>query len=180
MARKNLDHYLNPEQKVLLGKVKQASEQLRHAREVAEIEVRALITERLEEAEANRNAKVREALARGAKPASIKRAMGTSDHATYQAIVRGFNPTLYAADVPSFELDPETMTGVLNWLEWEGVRTDGPWSIMFHEDYPGARKWLVNWDSKEYPDLDELITKTSDWVLFDQLNEAVTTEMRSK
>ena len=119
----------------------------------------------------------------GASLTRIGKMMGTSDWKTIndRLALTAFESE-EVAKMPKYTLDHETMTAQINWVEWDGVRTDGVLIVRLKEEYAGANKWSFDWDIRAESDnpLSIAITVGSNWVLFDELNTELTNEMRSK
>lgn len=76
-----------------------------------------------------------EAIKAGASLTKVGRAMGTSDWRTIQdRLALTAEEFAVKQEVPSWVIDWDAKTGVLNWFEWDGERTEGPLDIVIAED----------------------------------------------
>jgi hypothetical protein len=157
---------LNGEQQARYKRIKAAQDRVRLARETAEERARQMVKDELRDLEAVRDTEVREAHAlyeewrlegkgmlRGLATADIKRAMRTKDYDTVASIWKGLDLSLYQtpAEVPSFVIDYEAMTGVLNWFDWQGERTEGKIEFVLtveEEEWMGMR-YVPSYESKK-------------------------------
>lgn len=120
---RNSDEGLTVEQRTAVGKVRKRAEEYRVARETLHKRLMEQMVQELAAYQAARDNEVRVAYALGVRKASLKRALGSKDHATLQNILTvGGNVLL-----PEQEM-VENISGdrfVINFVDFQGERVYG-------------------------------------------------------
>lgn len=116
----NADSTMSIEQRTAVSKVRVASDNYRIARDTLERQLRDELTQKLQALMAVRDNEVRIAYSMGVKKATLKRAIGSKDHATLQNIISIGG----AVGLPESEM-----------ISWNGVSA---FTVNF-VDYLGAR-----------------------------------------
>lgn len=119
----NVDNSMTIEQRAAVGRVRVAADNYRIARDTLERQLRDELTQKLNSLMAVRDNEIRIAYAMGVRKATLKRALGTKDHATLLNIISMGG----AVGLPESEMI--TWNGIeaftINFVDYQGSRVYG-------------------------------------------------------
>jgi hypothetical protein len=171
--RETNDNYLTPEQRAAVTRVRNASEQFRIARINLEKQLREQLQRELAGMLAVRDNEIRVAYAIGVRKATLKRAIGSKDHATIQNVL-SMGGTLIMPETSQINWVDKNKF-ILTYVDWRDERVYGnaECSVIYDGDQ------VVAWDLVSTNTNDDIVrlvgdtTSTGDMNVYDAILHAV-------
>jgi hypothetical protein len=170
----NADSAMSIEQRTAVSKVRIAADNYRIARDTLERQLRDELTLKLQALMAVRDNEVRIAYAIGVKKATLKRAIGSKDHATLQNIISIGG----AVGLPESEMVTWNGVGVftVNFVDYLGSRIYGSLvcNVVFSEDDTAVGFEVPSGDTADAIwELLEHTTGANDFTVYDLIVNAI-------
>jgi len=170
----NADSAMSIEQRTAVSKVRIAADNYRIARDTLERQLRDELTLKLQALMAVRDNEVRIAYAIGVKKATLKRAIGSKDHATLQNIISIGG----AVGLPESEMVTWTGVGVftVNFVDYSGSRVYGRLfcQVVFDERDTAVGFEVVGGDVDDpIRELVERTTGANDFTVYETIVNAI-------